>query len=198
MTPALALVMWSCWCNAVVADPELTPAAAFTQNERLKAPVTVEAQALPLRRVLENIIDQLEEQELGRIGVVWGPGVSNNTTITAKIADKPLGSVLNTLLREHDLSYRVVSKSDDRADGWIQIVRGASPPDEGAEPEDMPSKATPEEEQSAKQRLDLAKKFLGEKKNADARVMLNFVIKKHPETQAAREAKKLLESLGRD
>lgn len=196
MTPALALVMWSCWCNAVAADPELTPAAAFTQNERLKAPVTVDAQALPLRIVLDKIIDQLEEQELGRIGVVWGPGVSNNTAITAKIADKPLGSVLNTLLREHDLSYRVVSKADDRADGWIQIVRGASPAD--TEPEDMPTKATPEEEQNAKQRLDLAKKFLGEKKNADAKVMLNFVIKKHPETQAAREAKKLLESLGRD
>ena len=55
-----------------------------------------------------------------------------------------------------------------------------------------PASDDPDEKQ-ARSRLDLAKECLDEGKKEDAARLLNYVLKKYPKTQAAAEAKQLLD-----
>jgi hypothetical protein len=112
----------------------------------------------------------------------------------------------------------VVSKDKDRYDGWIKIVKGnARGYEPGAEPktaakpttkppaptepkaETKPAEAKPtvdpEEEQTAAAKLDSAKKLIADGKADDAKPVLKYVVRFHPNTKAATEAKKLLDEI---
>jgi len=191
--------------------PKDTPSAHFTRAKKLKGKVTVEIKNEPLSAAFELLSEPLIDQKLGPVSVHYGLGVSKNTRVTYSGKDVTVEEALNGMLKQLDLGYHVVS-SKDRYDGWIELNKGthrgyppgvtAPKPDPAAPAGDPkpdpkvdpkpPATDDPDEKQ-ARSRLDLAKECLDEGKKEDAARLLNYVLKKYPKTQAAAEAKQLLD-----
>jgi TolA-binding protein len=213
----------------VAADPPKdTAAAAFTRTQKLKGKVTVEAKNAPLKDILKDISDQLDEQKLRPLSVQYDIGISQNTRTTLAVKDVAADEALDQLLKSLGYGYIVVSKDKDRYDGWIKVVKGdARGYEPGTEPKDAPKPgakppapakpeekkpdppktepkpddkkpadpAAAEEEKTARGKLDSAKKLIADGKTADAKPLLKYVVKFHPTTASAAEAKKLLDEM---
>lgn len=200
-----------------------TSAAAFTRTKKLKGKVTVEAKDVPLKDLFKDLSDQLDEQKLGTLSVTYDLGLSQNTRASLTVKDVPADEALDKLLKPLDYGYVVVSKDKDRYDGWVKVMKGpARGYEPGAEPKDAakpgakpepPKPADPkpaakvapkpeekkpaasaEEEQTAQAKLDSAKQLIADGKAADAKPVLRYVVRFHPTTKAAGEAKKLLDA----
>lgn len=214
---------------ATAADPPKdTAAAAFTRTQKLKGKVTVEAKNAPLKDILKDISDQLDEQKLRPLSVQYDIGISQNTRTNLAVKDVAADEALDQLLKSLGYGYVVVSKDKDRYDGWIKVVKGdARGYEPGTEPKDAPKPgakptsptkpeekkpdppktdtkpddkkpadpAAAEEEKTARGKLDSAKKLIADGKAADAKPLLKYVVKFHPTTAAAAEAKKVLDEM---
>lgn len=223
----LALTVTLSLCGSILAvdPPKDTTSAAFTRTQKLKGKVTVEAKNLPLKDILKDISDQLDEQKLRPLSVQYDIGISQNTRTNLNVKDVLAVDALDQLLKSLDYGYVVVSKDKDRYDGWIKIVKGnARGYEAGMEPKDAPKPASkpepakpaetkpvskpeekksdppkptadPEEEKMAAAKLESAKKLIAEGKAADAKPVLKYVSKFFPKTAAAAEAKKLLDEM---
>lgn len=183
---------------AAGADTADTPAAAHTRTKRLAAKVTLDAKDEPLQKVLAAVSDQLEDQKLGKLGFTYTAGASGGAKVSVTAKDKLLSQVLDEMLKPAEFGYVVVSKAGDKTDGWLRITRGKERGYEpGKEPKDAPAAADDPDEKAAGEKLETAKKYLADKKPADAKVMLTFVVKKYPKTKAAAAAKELLDKVGK-
>lgn len=228
MTRYLWVVVTAVGLVATAADPPKdTAAAAFTRTQKLKGKVTVEAKNAPLKDILKDISDQLDEQKLRPLSVQYDIGISQNTRTNLMVKDTPADEALDQLLKSLGYGYVVVSKDKDRYDGWIKVVKGdARGYEPGTEPKDAPKPgakpddkkpdppkpatkpdekkpdekkptdpAAAEEEKTARGKLDSAKKLIADGKAADAKPLLKYVVKFHPTTASAAEAKKLLDEM---
>lgn len=223
---AVAAVFVALAGSAVVAaDPPKeaakdTTAAAFTRTKKLKGKVTVEAKNTPLKEILLDISNQLEEQKLGTISAQYDIGISGNSRTSLNVKDVTAEVALDKLFGSMELGYVVVSKEKDRYDGWIKIVKGSARGYEpGTEPKNAPKPADPkkpdptpevkpdptpevkpdpgaeEDEKAAAAKLDAARKLLADAKPDEAKKLLKYVTKFYPKAKAAEEAKKLLDEL---
>jgi hypothetical protein len=197
-----------------------TTAAAFTRTKKLKGKVTVEAKNAPLKEILEDLSNQLQDLKRGPISAQYDVGISGNTRTTLSVKDVSAEEALDKLFGSLELGYVVVSKDKDRYDGWIKVVKGnargyepGTEPKDAAKPTDpkkpdpkpevkpetkpdpKPAEPVDEDEKAAVSKLDSAKKLIADKKAEDAAKLLKYVTKFYPKTKAAEEAKKLLDEM---
>jgi hypothetical protein len=223
---AVAVLAAAALAGAVVSAAEPvkdTTASTFTRTKKLKGKVTVEAKNTPLKEILEDISNQLQDLKLGPISAQYDIGISGNTRTTVSVKDVTAEEALDKLFGSLEYGYVVVAKDKDRYDGWIKIVKGnARGYEPGTEPKDAPKPVDPkkpdpkpevkpdpkppvgdpkppepvdEDEKAAVAKLDAAKKLIADEKGDDAKKLLKYVAKFYPKTKAAGEAKKLLDDM---
>ena len=108
---------------ALAADKE-TPEAAKTRTERLKVKIKmVEWKNVFLRDCLSELISSMDDAGLGKIQVKNGVGVSMNTRMTYSAKDKTIEEILDGLLKTNDLTYEIIAKKGDKADGGLMIKK---------------------------------------------------------------------------
>ncbi len=98
-----------------------TPAAAKTRK-KLKEKISVDYKDTRLADIAKDIGRQFDNRlsiKLDNVG-----GVSNNLTLTYSAKDKPLDEILDEMFAKNQLGYVVVSRPNDRLDGWIVIKKG--------------------------------------------------------------------------
>lgn len=95
-----------------------TPAAQATRK-RLQNKISIEWDNVPLKVALEDIRNELDSKVSFKIDNA--SGVSNNTKVKLKADNVPAAKVLNDLCDRYDLGYFVLSRPNDRYDGWIII-----------------------------------------------------------------------------
>jgi hypothetical protein len=194
---------------AVVAQDKArkdSPAAASTRKKLQEIKVTVDYKDERLEDVLKELKNQAETVSF------WPDkegGVSLNQTFTYKATDKPLAEVLDELFKKNDLGYVIGQAKDKRYDGWIIIKKGKFRGDD--EVSKGPAKTKPKEttkpkeetkpktedaadkvEQEAARKLKFAKMFEADGLVDKAREKYKEIIEKYPNTQAAKEAERLL------
>jgi hypothetical protein len=198
---------------AVVAQDKArkdSPAAAATRKKLQEIKVTVDYKDERLEDVLKDLKNQAETVSF------WPDkegGVSLNQTFTYKATDKPLAEVLDELFKKNDLGYVIGQAKDKRYDGWIIVKKGKFRGDEeiSKTPAKTPAKPNPKEttkpkeeakpkpedsadkvEQEASRKLKFAKMFEADGLVDKAKEKYKEIIQKYPNTQAAKEAEKLL------
>lgn len=108
---------------ALAADKE-TPAANKTRTERLKVKVKIiDWKNVFLRDCLAELISAMDDAGLGKIEVRNAIGVSLNTRMTYSAKDKTIGEILDGLLQTNDLTYEIISKKGNKADGGLMIKK---------------------------------------------------------------------------
>src|SRR5690242_4213836 len=93
--------------NGYAADKDDdTPKAAATRK-LLKTKVTVNFKDTPLKDIIEEIQDQVQDKTKKKMGVRVDNkgGVSNNTKFTYKADDEPLDELLDKMFKKNDLGY---------------------------------------------------------------------------------------------
>lgn len=175
------------------AEDKTTPAATYTLEKRLRVPITLDVKDQSLKAVLEAVAEQLEGKKQGRLGYIVAISAISDARIHYTCTDKPVAEVLEEILKPLALGYVVISKADDKTDGYLSIRKGT---ERGYEPGKEPkvSTASAEDEKAAGDKLTLAKRLIDDKKRPDAKIQLKFLMKKYPDTKAAAEAKELLET----
>jgi hypothetical protein len=113
---ALVLVAAPVFC----ADTE---AAAKTKNQRLKVKTSVKWKDLFLKECLAELNSAISDADLGKIEFKYDTGVSMNTRLTYSAENKTIAEILDGLLATNDLTYSVISKKGDRADGGLLIKK---------------------------------------------------------------------------
>ena len=111
---------------AAVAAPAYcadTDAAAKTKNERLKVKTSVKWKDLFLRECLAELNSAIKDADLGKVEIKYDTGVSMNTRMTYSGENKTIAEILDGLLATNDLSYSVISKKGDKADGGLLIKK---------------------------------------------------------------------------
>lgn len=197
---ALIFVVLGC-STAFAQSPTVKPtpdtlAAAFAKAKRLTAKVTINAKDIPPRDVFAQISDQLVDRKLGALVVVTASGISLPATLTVAAKDEPLNLVLAKVLKPLGFSFIVVSKEDDADDGRVRIVKYDPKLDPVAvKPAETVPPASAEDEKLATAKLEAAKVLQDEKKLDRAKVLYKYIVKNHPGTKAAAEAKERLEKL---
>ena len=109
--------------SASRAADKLTPAAAKTQDERLKVKATVEWKNKFLRECLAELNSAFADADLGKIELKYDTGVSMNTRMTYSAKDKPVAEILKDFLNANDMAYVVISKKGDKTDGGLLIKK---------------------------------------------------------------------------
>lgn len=188
------------------AKPKDSPAAAATRK-KLETKVTVDFNETPLKEATEELKRQVENLS---IWIDNPGGVSNNTAITCKAADKPLKDVLDEMFQKNDLGYLIGQAKDKRYDGWLLIKKGkfrgdevevktAAKPKEPEKKEDKteakPEDKTEKAEKDAASKLRVAKKLAADGLTEKAKERYKEIVEKYPGTKAGKEAKELLEKL---
>jgi hypothetical protein len=104
-----------------------TPKAAATRK-LLKTKVTVNFKDTPLKDIIEEIQDQVQDKTKKKLGVRVDNkgGVSNNTKFTYKADNQPLDEVLDKMFKKNDLGYLVISQRNNAYDGTLFIVKGGA------------------------------------------------------------------------
>ncbi len=178
---------------ALFAEDKTTPAAAYTLEKRLRVPITLDVKEQSLKAVLEAVAEQLEGKKQGRLGHILALSAIPDGRIRYTCTDKPVAEVLDDIFKPLALGYVVISKADDKTDGYLSIRKGN---ERGYEPGKEPKvfTASAEDEKAAGDKLTLAKRLIDDKKRLDAKIQLKFLMKKYPDTKAAAEAKELLET----
>jgi hypothetical protein len=175
---------------AVAKNP--TP-SEITRTKLLKTKVSGSFQEMRLGDILKDFADQVDAK--GDQPVMWsyGKGFPFSQRVTYSCQDKPLDAVLDQLLTKagKELGYVVVSREGDKYDGWVRLTTTG----ERGQDSTATATATGDLEQSAGEKLALAKKLIAAGKLASAKPVLGIIISNYPETKAAGEAKELLEKL---
>jgi hypothetical protein len=125
VTTALFAATLAGLANACAANKDDTPKAAATRKV-LKTKVSVNFKDTPLRDIIEEIKDQVQDKAKKKLGVLVDTknGVSQNTKFTYKADNKPLEEVLDEMLKKNDLGYIVISQKNNAYDGNLRIVKG--------------------------------------------------------------------------
>ena len=181
--------------EAPAAASKDTPAADRTRTKLLKTKVTVNFANVPLREVMKELAGQVEMMQERPVLWTYSVDVKPDTPVKFACNDKPLDAALDQLFKELGLGYFVVSKDDDKHDGWVKITKGTERGYDTAAP--TTGVNDDDEEKKAASRLDIAKEFIEKGKPADAKAVLMLVVNKFPKTKAAAEAKQLLEKLNK-
>jgi TolA-binding protein len=193
-----------------------TPAVAAARK-KLETKVTVDFKDTPLSEVAEEFKKQVEDLS---IWLDTQGGVSRNQTITYKADDKALSEALDEMFKKTGLGYVIGKKKDKRYEGWIIFKKGNFRGDDDEEAtaeapaqKKKPDKAKPKKEEDADtEKADSKAEDKGDKTEEEAARKLKFakmferdglvdkarekykeIVKKYPDTNAAKEAKKLLE-----
>jgi FimV-like protein len=193
--------------------------ATKTRNERLKVKMSVNWKNKPLNDALAEVASQIDEKGLGKIEIKYNSGVSMNQRINLTAKDKTIAEVLDGALGAN-LGYIIISKKGDKTDGGLLIRQGAergsaddakaagkaptkdkekpAPKDRAEAKAKTPAKEKPEasaddKEKQAATKLDLIKMLIDSGKKDKAKERLEELIQAFPGTNAAKEAKELLE-----
>ena len=201
------------------AEPD-TQLAAKVRAEKLKVKITADFKNEMLKEIFKDFSAQIEAKKLGVLSFAPETGVSMNSRVTYKCADKPLEEVLDEMFKPLDLGYYVVSKEKDRYDGWIKVNKSSDRGTQGSaemkkedpkkvdpkkkedpkkvdpKKKEDPKKA-PDEDKPAKDLLTRAQLKIDLKKNDDAKELLEELLKKYPDGKSAEAAKVMLEKLGK-
>lgn len=175
-----------------------TPAADRTRTKLLKARITFEFKDTPLRECLKELAAQAEMEHGRPVMWTYAAGVDGTQKVTYSCRGKALDAVLDDLFKMPGLGYVVVSKDDDKRDGWVQVTAGG---ERGfAKATTQPKKAetlseADEDEKLAGTKLSVAKELIDGGKGATAKPLLQLIVKKYPKTKAGAEAKELLEKM---
>lgn len=104
------------------AQEKETPSARATRK-KLQQKISVEWENTPLKVA----VDELKAEFDNRLGVKIDntAGVSNNTKVTYKADNVALKKILDDLCTKYDWGYVVLSRKNDRYDGWIIIRKSA-------------------------------------------------------------------------
>ena len=173
-----------------------TAAAERTRTKLLKVKVTVDYDKRTLRDLLKELAGQAGEMSERQVMWTYAEGVPADALVTFSCKNKPLDEALDDLCKKLMLGYVVVSKEDDKHDGWVRITKGS---ERGYDTSPPPIKTIDgdDDEQKAAGRLGIAKDLIDKGKPADAKAVLMLVMNKFPKTKAAAEAKELLEKLNK-
>ena len=166
-----------------------TPAAERTRTKLLQVKVTVAFQNVTLRDALKEFAAQVDMAAERSVMWTYGAEVPANKTVTYSCRDKPLGQALDELFKAHGLGYVIVSKEDDRRDGWVRVTTG------GERGYAKGAGISDDDEKLAAGKLVFAKELLDAGKASSAKPVLVLITKKYAGTKAAAEAKGLLEKL---
>lgn len=172
-----------------------TPAAERTRTVLLKAKVTFEFANTPLRDCLKELAAQAEMQHDRPVMWTYAAGVDPAQKVTYSCNGKSLDAVLDDLFKKPGLGYVVVSKDDDKRDGWVQVTAGGERGFTKATETVKKADTADDDEKVAAGKLAVAKELIETGKRASARPVLQLVAKKYPATKAGAEAKELLEKL---
>jgi hypothetical protein len=169
-----------------------TPAAEQTRNKALKAKMSVAFNNARLGDVLKEFAAQVDMRADEKLMWAYGPNFPFAQKVTYSCKDKPLDAALDELFTKlGGLGYYVVSKADDKRDGWVMVTTTG---ERGFEKPPLPP-ATAEEEEDAASKLALVKKLIDAGKNDQAKTVIAIIVKKYPTAKATVEAKELLEKL---
>ena len=166
-----------------------TPAATTTRARLLKTPVTGDFKDVRLGDILKEFADQVERKAEQPVMWAYGTGFPYSQKVTFACKDTELEAALDQLFTKVGKpGYIVISKQGDKYDGWVWLTNtGERGREKGNEPP-----PTAKEESDAAENLTLAKKLIDVGKPAAARPVLELIVKNHPRTKAATEAKELL------
>lgn len=190
-----------------------TPAAANTRK-KLLVKVSVDFMDEHLSECLKEIARQLEDASGAKLSFFYDTGVSQNQRLTYAGKDQTVAEVLDGMLKKNSLGYIVFSKEKDRYDGFLKIKQGnergyvageepkgklaAKEPEKGKTPAAKSAQTDEEKaEKAAAAKLEFARSMIKDGKIDRARQRLEEIIRLHPNTRAADDAKKELEKLGK-
>jgi hypothetical protein len=177
------------------APPEvgkLTPAAELTRTKALKTKMSVSFTNARLGDVLKEFANQVDTKADLQLLWVYGPDFPFTQKVTYTGKDKTLDVILDEMFKKNggDLGNIIISKADDKRDGWILLTTTG---ERGVEKPGV--KLTDAEEEDAADKLALGKKLIGLGKTEQAKTVLAFVAKKYPTAKVTAEAKELLAKL---
>jgi hypothetical protein len=190
-----------------------TPAAANTRK-KLLVKISVEFMDEHLSECLKEIARQIEDASGAKLSFFYDVGVSQNQRLTYSGKNQTVAEVLDGMLKKNSLGYIVYSKEKDRYDGFLKIKQGedrgypagAEPKakvaaksqdkskDAGTKPPQMDAERA---EKTAAAKLEFARSLIKDGKVDRARPRLEEIIKQHPNTKAAADAKRELDKLGK-
>lgn len=114
--------------------------AAATTRKRLATKITIDIKEVGTKAFLEEL--NLELDKPFRFIIDNASGVSNNTKMTYKGKDVPVGKILNDLADKYDWGYIVKSDpSNNKVDGAIVIRKSSKGKERGYEAGKGPKKA---------------------------------------------------------
>lgn len=124
---AFAALLFTMLHVGAAAGADDTPKAAKTR-QALKTKVSVNFKDTPLRDIIDEIKDQVQDKAKVKLSVLVDNkgGVSNNTKFTYKADDKPLEEVFDEMFKKNDLGYIVISQKGNAYDGALRIVKGGA------------------------------------------------------------------------
>jgi len=158
-------------------DAKPTAAAELTRTKALKVKVSTAVTDTRLGDVLKEFSGQVDARTDMLVLWTYGPDFPFAQKVTYACKDKPLEVALDEVLTKAGggLGYIIVSKTGDKHDGWVLLTttgeRGTERPP-----------ATEEEENSAADRLTLAKKLIDDGKPDQAKPVLTLLVKKYANT----------------
>lgn len=213
---ALCIIVAVSGTLAVWAQATKDTQAAAATRKKLQTKITVEFKEARLEDCAKELKQLVEDAGGGNLSIQYDLGISRNMTVTFSGKDKPLADVLDGMFQKNGLGYLVVSQEKDRYDGWLKIKMGKErgyPAGQGpvakGPDKDKPKIENPKEkpvvkekppltegdkaEQAATSKLNLAQSLIDTGKTAKGKEWLLDIIKMYPATNAAAEAKKLLE-----
>jgi hypothetical protein len=125
-----------CWTLAYAgpAAAQETPTAKATRK-KLDKKISVEWKDTRMQDAMTDIKNEFD----GRLGIKIDntAGISNNTKVSFKADDQPLKKILDDFCTKYELGYIVLSKKNDRYDGWIIIRKSKERGyEEGKEPKE--------------------------------------------------------------
>jgi hypothetical protein len=199
---------------ALFAVEKDTQLAANTRAKKLTVKVTVDFKDEMLDECIKEFSRQIEEAGGGNLSATYDTGVSRNQRVTFAGKDQTVAEALDGMLKKNSLGYYVVSKANDRYDGWIKITQGNERGwPKGQEPKDKavvksqsklaptakekPAADDPDRvEKVAANKLEFARSLLKDGKTDKAKQRFQEIVTQYPNTKAADEAKKELDKLG--
>jgi hypothetical protein len=173
-----------------------TSLADRTRTKLLKVKVSASFEKVSLRDVLKELAGQVEMAVERPVMWTYADSIPADTPVSYSCKNKALDAVLDELFKKHGLGYVVISKMDDKHDGWVRVTKGDERGYDTSPPKIISSEDEDEEKKAAG-RLAIAKDLIDKGKPADAKAVLMLVVNKFPKTKAAIEAKELLEKLNK-
>jgi FimV-like protein len=171
-------------------EQKRSPAAENTKSKLLTVKVGGTFMDIRLGDILKEIATLVEMKAGEPVMWTYGPGFPAEKRVSFTSKDETLEAALDKLLKQagNGAGYVIVSSPGDKHDGWVRLTANGERGTEQASP-------SSEDEGTAVERLALARKLIEAGKLESAKPLLEAVIRKSSTTNAAREARKLLEKI---